>query len=507
MDVFLSTMLNNINSNGASDMSGVGPLSLADFLPQNVKLETGQTLLLTLDGQGNMLLQNETGELVNLPQNVLRLNKNIPQNTTLELTVKISNIQNQTAEVQVVNMKISTDKTNINQSENSSLIIKDISQPQNIVLKPVNLNEIAQPLLQKLNLPPEQRAKVQTALQQVEIKTQIANISESPNEPMSPKIPLNTETGIYKNIKTVLEKLPTELASQPLQSDEIIQNRVQELVNQLQPFVGEKIPAKVTNNVFKTNLGFIRTQLPIQLPEELMAELDIVSITNQTKRERVAAPSDNLVHLMQTLKNESPNIYRLIASKLPADNQNMLVNMTAFTKAATTGDLKKWLGEETIRQIENQGSIGKTVLKELQQTLDVSSRQTPTWRTIEIPYYIENQMEKIKLAIKQYPDEEDTTENPRQKFGTRFVVDTNFTKLGAFQFDGFSFAKDRRFDLIIRTEKYIDDDLCSNMMRLFKTSLNDVEYVGNIKINLKENFIKISENTTEDNILTQGMFI
>ena len=87
------------------------------------------------------------------------------------------------------------------------------------------------------------------------------------------------------------------------------------------------------------------------------------------------------------------------------------------------------------------------------------------------------------------------------------MVDTNFTRLGAFQFDGFSIAKEHRFDLIIRTERSVGNDLCANIMQLFKTTLNDVGYVGNIKINLKENFIKISENNTEDKFLSQDLFI
>ena len=86
-------------------------------------------------------------------------------------------------------------------------------------------------------------------------------------------------------------------------------------------------------------------------------------------------------------------------------------------------------------------------------------------------------------------------------------MDTEFTRLGGFQFDGFSFAKDRRFDLVIRTQKNIDDDLYANIIKIFKTTLHDLQYVGNIKINLKENFIKISENNTGDKFISQDLFV
>ena len=86
------------------------------------------------------------------------------------------------------------------------------------------------------------------------------------------------------------------------------------------------------------------------------------------------------------------------------------------------------------------------------------------------------------------------------------MVDTNFTKLGRFQFDGYSLARDKRFDLIIRTERFVGNDLCANIMHIFKTTLHEVGYVGTIKVNIKENFIKIGEDISND-ILPTGIFI
>ena len=87
------------------------------------------------------------------------------------------------------------------------------------------------------------------------------------------------------------------------------------------------------------------------------------------------------------------------------------------------------------------------------------------------------------------------------------MVDTTFSRLGAFQFDGFSFVKDRQFDLIIRTEKVIDEDLKSNIFKIFKTTLNNLHYSGTIKINVKENFIKICEDDTKEETLKQGLYV
>lgn len=87
------------------------------------------------------------------------------------------------------------------------------------------------------------------------------------------------------------------------------------------------------------------------------------------------------------------------------------------------------------------------------------------------------------------------------------MVDTSFTVLGGFQFDGFSLPAEKRFDLIIRTEKEIDNDFCAQIMQLFRTSLSAVDYAGNIRINIKEKFIKLCEDEPEKTILQDGIFI
>ena len=85
------------------------------------------------------------------------------------------------------------------------------------------------------------------------------------------------------------------------------------------------------------------------------------------------------------------------------------------------------------------------------------------------------------------------------------MVDTDFSLLGKFQFDGFTIAKERRFDLVIRTSKRMEKDFCSEIMNLFKTSMYNVGYAGTIKINQQEKFINIEETT--DKQLTDGIYI
>ena len=111
---------------------------------------------------------------------------------------------------------------------------------------------------------------------------------------------------------------------------------------------------------------------------------------------------------------------------------------------------------------------------------------------VDIPILTEAGIANIRLAVKHNPedDEEDQPDRPkRPQGGTRFVIDSTFTNLGRFQFDGIALEHQRRFDLIIRTERYIEDDLCSNLVRLFTTTLQAQNYVGVMSINRREKFV------------------
>ena len=87
--------------------------------------------------------------------------------------------------------------------------------------------------------------------------------------------------------------------------------------------------------------------------------------------------------------------------------------------------------------------------------------------------------------------------------GTRFVVETQFSKLGNFQFDGFVRSHERNLDLIVRTSSQLDDDFCTQLINLFKNSLYNFDYKGSVKINQKESFINFYEAAPRK----QGIYI
>jgi hypothetical protein len=120
--------------------------------------------------------------------------------------------------------------------------------------------------------------------------------------------------------------------------------------------------------------------------------------------------------------------------------------------------------------------------------LQNSLKETTSWRIVEMPFYDGTQLSALKIAVKK---DKRQKEKQNERKTARFVVETEFSKLGRFQFDGFSKVQSRSLDLIIRTSEKISDDFCANIINLFKKSLYKLDYSGTIKINCKSDFIKI----------------
>ena len=186
----------------------------------------------------------------------------------------------------------------------------------------------------------------------------------------------------------------------------------------------------------------------------------------------------------------------------------MLSNIMTFLKATGEGKIESWLGQDVVDSLRLSGPEGQKALARLEDMIIGRREDNTQWRIIEIPFYGAENLSRIQIAVRRFgKDGRHQQSSPKGKGAARFVVDTSFTALGGFQFDGFSLPQERRFDLIIRTEKEIDTDFCTEIMNLFRKSLSEVDYAGNIRINIKEKFIKLCDDEPEPPLLQDGIYI
>ena len=366
-------------------------------------------------------------------------------------------------------------------------------------------------------------AELTAVLPNVEIETVFQKVLPEGSPPMLPE----TQTAL-QTLKSLLQN--------PQQPDFAVklENALHNLEGKILP-AQTKVSPEINLTAFRTPLGDIISATQLKLDNGLPVELVVKAVQAFQTTENTLPPLSltkgaalleemallpftsnhadakplSVTKILDVLKplNLPQETMNALINKLPSVGKSMLSNMVNYVKAAVHQDMTQWLGEEVIDRLTTGGAEGREALQQMTNALTSSSRETPVWRLIEIPFYTGEGIEKIRLAVKKYNDEEDeTVEQQKQKYGTRFVVDTNFTKLGRFQFDGYSLARDKRFDLIIRTERFVGNDLCANIMHIFKTTLHEVGYAGTIKVNVKENFIKIGEDITNETLPT-GIFI
>ena len=191
-----------------------------------------------------------------------------------------------------------------------------------------------------------------------------------------------------------------------------------------------------------------------------------------------------------------------VVNRLPVNGDNLLGNIYHFYRAAVQKDVAGWLKTDMARLESLDPLVRGRVMEELNSFVAAAAKETPSWRMVEMPLFDGNQFKPLKIAVKK-DSEQDQKQSGHKQNGTRFVVETDFSKLGGFQFDGFVSRSKRSLDLIIRTTKALEDDFCSNVINLFKKSLYDLDYVGTIKINRQENFIVLQE----ENSLTGGIYV
>lgn len=463
-----------------------------------------------------------------LPLN-LRLEQPLPQPLSGEevhqLDVRVTARSGDTVKVQLVsvdNRQLSPQK---NVSSPQTPLISRTSAPA-VPLLPIKLAPLLDRLMDELNFTPAQRQQIQTALPDVQIRL----------SPLPPETTLPPQDVLapLRQVLTTVQSAPDLPAALP-QLAEAVRN----LTGQALPAVIKELPERT---VLETPLGRVVPELPLKLPEGTPLPLEIGNISLAPVKEPLPPllqalskvfdllppaenpPARQLLSMLQTPDSQpqlqplmkilaplppSPENTRLAAQvleRIPAPGPKMLQNLQAFYKAASGGGASDWFGEKLTAEISSRGAEGQAVLNRAGEFVASHSRESISWRIIEMPFFDGSSLAKVKLAVRKNQDEEEEKNASGDgRRGVRFLLETSFSRLGSFQFDGFSLIKDRRFDLVIRTARLMPQDFVGQVMNLFKNSLHAVNYIGNININMQESFVRIEEDNTPQ--LADGIYI
>ena len=187
------------------------------------------------------------------------------------------------------------------------------------------------------------------------------------------------------------------------------------------------------------------------------------------------------------LQTSDPAAARALTQQvLPQAGGPMTTGMLFFLSAMMTGDVRRWMGEETMRALQRTGG---NLIERLRQDIGEMRRMTsePTgqeWRSYLIPILVGDELEQLKLFVRG--EREADEDNPDRKGDIRFVIEVEFSRLGPFQFDGLT--RDKTIDLMIRTREVLDEVIRDNIRKIFADSVSALGFTGTVSFQRSEVF-------------------
>ncbi len=485
---------------GLSDNQDIQLPKLPPQLMEFIKIGDFAKLEITLTDTGILLGSLKTDDKVfNLQLNNISLP--LTQGEAVVIPVRVS------AGGQLVLQK------NILPNEHTSNTDFIMSSPKSapIELSPLKISKFIDNYLQSLNVDEGAR---QDIIQDISsLKTTIDNV-------------LRNEIIDNENVLKPLCDILIQIADNPSLTKELKPL----LLRSISDLVGKRIAGEVINHInditiVKTPLGEVFFSSKIKLPLHETLNVNIISEVVQNDIKYDMKFLDNFIKIITTSKNTdispeqiikipelkllseiltpmSSDFTKLVLGKLIIQPNNLFKSIYNLHQISKKADIQDLLGSDIINKITQENKDSAKMIQNLQMYLNSSIKDTPNWKIVDMPLFDGSQFFPLKLAVKK--DSDKSPKNiTKQKSGSRFIVETEFSKLGRFQFDGFANATKRNFDLIIRTSKCVDDDFFFHIINLFKNSLYIMDYTGSIKINQEAEFINLQEQIKA----TKGFYV
>jgi hypothetical protein len=181
----------------------------------------------------------------------------------------------------------------------------------------------------------------------------------------------------------------------------------------------------------------------------------------------------------QTLMQTSPQLAQTLGKIIPspANPSQMGPAAMLFIAAARAGDLQNWLGEKRIDALQkiSRQSLMSRLSGELTTLASSADSQTTEWRSYPLPLLWQSEISKVMLHMHH---DRGANEQNEGESGTHFIMDLQLTRMGDVQLDGL--LKEKRLDLIIRTQVPISQSMQEQMRKAYADALNGTDIYGEL---------------------------
>jgi hypothetical protein len=197
-------------------------------------------------------------------------------------------------------------------------------------------------------------------------------------------------------------------------------------------------------------------------------------------------PWQTLREVMAILQSGDAGMTRQAAEVLlPTVGPRLAPGMLFFLSAILTGDIRRILGDDVQRLLSRSApALLDRLSGELTQMQRLAGESAgPDWRSFFIPINTGNGLEQVRFHLYKGDDE---TADGEDRTGTRFVIEVNMSRLGAFQFDGF--ARRDQVDLVVKTHNELPQAMRDDIRGVYTNTLSAMGFAGNVAFRVTPSF-------------------
>jgi len=184
---------------------------------------------------------------------------------------------------------------------------------------------------------------------------------------------------------------------------------------------------------------------------------------------------------LSTLRDVAPGAHQhIIQTALPRADAQLATNILFFLSAIRGGDIKNWLGDGPMRILDRTRPDLSTRLRTdmTQMSRTVDDPVSGEWRLMGVPFLHGSEIDRIQMLVRDRDTGDE--EGDEEKDSTRFVVDLNLSRLGHLQIDGLVGDKNKRLDMVLRTDDPLPPHMREDIRRLFTNALEVTGLEGSV---------------------------
>ena len=234
---------------------------------------------------------------------------------------------------------------------------------------------------------------------------------------------------------------------------------------------------RASHTVIRTDLGTMALETRTPLAQGTLLQLEVTDRAvfppagSADAEGRLALARDwpSLNAAIAALEQDAPRVARaLVETVIPRADTQLAANVLSFLVALRGGSLVNWLGGGPARTLQRLRPDAFNRLSDDFRSLARSADEPAAgdWRVTVVPFHDRQELRPITLYLRRDRDA-DGEDAERGRDDTRFVVDVELSRLGHMQLDGLVRGQDKRFDLIVRSERPLPPWMRDDIREIF----------------------------------------